>query len=758
MTLGKAVKDLFSIELRNDGKMTGFQSLESIYNIAVNHVKGASGQQKTILENINDVSKYRITSVELYCLLAIILIEVAKDKTQWVHLLNKKLPNEITYDPNFIESCCQFFVSRIKIIPITEKNWKYAITLLRISTLTDEITKVFSVSKNIIQSLNINVINHVITDFQLLNTVFTLMVVFEVEDSIVSDIIRSRIQKRSYLLGNATIINLVMTNYHSHLINFYRVEKCCMLYKKDHLISKKLLSIPTGSGRQFCYIQVIYSNLFIWAGSSLLIQIQLKDILFKKHSNSTVTLNFVEGDSLPLVIAFSGFGSKGFPLNYLVGIELRMEDMKDCNSFFNKMNNNFRISEASNYLLLNHSDTDVISEGGHAGAIINKIQESQKNVIQNEVHDDSSKRVKDQCQQNLQLQTPERSDLKKSADEWDLKDDCSNDRYVNGTMINEMESSPLEGVCKRTVQRQLSKCADILKKDLTKEFETDLIGSIEVMRENHLDPSSSLVITKYDNIQTTKKFVNGGQLTSQFLGTRKKKTENILKPTRKNGKKIQKKDNLQILNTIFGAPKFKINNTRHTNKKQKKVPGKLTTVIEQVKNTSLKRVDRGEINAVVSENDRNVRDMITPSEQIKNSDISTERIGSIMKGNPKGVADNLDEKESLPAVKKEPMNAFALSIQEQLAQSLNQIANQMVTRISLINEELNAKIMKDLSEKYRNIFQELQLSFQNDVDNMTSFLSEIEGLTSLSETELSNLIRERHVIETRLYLSPRRDS
>lgn len=56
---------------------------------------------------------------------------------------------------------------------------------------------------------------------------------------------------------------------------------------------------------------------------------------------------------------------------------------------------------------------------------------------------------------------------------------------------------------------------------------------------------------------------------------------------------------------------------------------------------------------------------------------------------------------------------------------------------------MNKKIVNELSEKYKTMFQELQSSFQNDVEKITGFVGEIKDMLHLREEELLKLIRDK---------------
>ena len=88
-------------------------------------------------------------------------------------------------------------------------------------------------------------------------------------------------------------------------------------------------------------------------------------------------------------------------------------------------------------------------------------------------------------------------------------------------------------------------------------------------------------------------------------------------------------------------------------------------------------------------------------------------------------------------------NSFTNKLQEQIYNSINHFSNELVRKISIINQELNTKILKELSEKYQKLFSELQDSFQNDTNEMLKFMGEIKDMINLPEDQLVHAIRTR---------------
>ncbi|QHS74980.1 Red1p [Saccharomyces paradoxus] len=88
-------------------------------------------------------------------------------------------------------------------------------------------------------------------------------------------------------------------------------------------------------------------------------------------------------------------------------------------------------------------------------------------------------------------------------------------------------------------------------------------------------------------------------------------------------------------------------------------------------------------------------------------------------------------------------NSFTNKLQEQIYSSINHFSNELVRKISIINQELNTKILKELSEKYQKLFSELQDNFQNDTNEMLKFMGEIKDMINLPEDQLVHAIRTR---------------
>lgn len=88
--------------------------------------------------------------------------------------------------------------------------------------------------------------------------------------------------------------------------------------------------------------------------------------------------------------------------------------------------------------------------------------------------------------------------------------------------------------------------------------------------------------------------------------------------------------------------------------------------------------------------------------------------------------------------------AYTSTLQKQIYESINAFSAQLVTKIEIINDEINKKVMADLANKYENLFRELKGNFQKDVDEVCSFIHDVKGLLNLPEQELVKRLKEKH--------------
>lgn len=86
---------------------------------------------------------------------------------------------------------------------------------------------------------------------------------------------------------------------------------------------------------------------------------------------------------------------------------------------------------------------------------------------------------------------------------------------------------------------------------------------------------------------------------------------------------------------------------------------------------------------------------------------------------------------------------FIGDLQQQITHSILSFTESLSKKMELINQELGERILTDLSSKYRTLFAELQQNFQNDTEEMLSFIDQIKHMLKLPEPELLRLLKLR---------------
>lgn len=365
------------------------------------------------------------------------------------------------------------------------------------------------------------------------------------------------------------------------------------------------------------------------------------------------------------------------------------------------------------------------------------------------------------------------------------------------------DQSPLVIAQKRRMIRETTRTLEILKKDFA--IHNNLPSSKG--DEAHLkkvERSPSLMITKFETAKINPDIETSGKLTECFVKPNTDKT--IKTPKVKVSKSIGTKD-IVLLDTIFGSssgkkPKRqqKLRNfkpvidvpsqdtpavkTRGHKRSGPKVSNKAFARISSPKSSKIeinneqpisgehevssstekgpnsKRKEdvlKDEINLPVKKQQKSAPDSVPCLLSHSASDKKLAADNKVSKGpEPKCLSNEefLIENESNTSLLDSTTvlnpsqlcfndNAFTDKLQQQIFSSITHFSNELVRKMSIINKELNNKIIKELSEKYQKLFQEIQTSFQSDTEEMFKFMGEIKDMLNLPEDQLILLIRNR---------------
>ncbi|KAH3903290.1 Red1p SCDLUD_000915 [Saccharomycodes ludwigii] len=85
-------------------------------------------------------------------------------------------------------------------------------------------------------------------------------------------------------------------------------------------------------------------------------------------------------------------------------------------------------------------------------------------------------------------------------------------------------------------------------------------------------------------------------------------------------------------------------------------------------------------------------------------------------------------------------------LQYQIYNSIKGFSIELTNKMNIINEELNKRITKEFSNKYINLFHQLQENFASDVKGMIDFINEIQGMLHLPEKQLLECINQKQFV------------
>ncbi|KAH3677216.1 hypothetical protein WICMUC_001797 [Wickerhamomyces mucosus] len=90
--------------------------------------------------------------------------------------------------------------------------------------------------------------------------------------------------------------------------------------------------------------------------------------------------------------------------------------------------------------------------------------------------------------------------------------------------------------------------------------------------------------------------------------------------------------------------------------------------------------------------------------------------------------------------------AYTNTLQRQIFESINKFSINLISKIQLINKEINKKIVNDLTNKYEILFKELNTNFSKDVGEMVELIDDVKGILHLDENEIVKYIQEKKFI------------
>lgn len=603
--------------------------------------------------------------------------------------------------------------------------------------------------------------------------------------------------------ADVQVTAFILKMFGAQLENVVQVENISYGSSNENAESgKRFRPLKKSMERGFCYIQAIHDGIYLYDGESLFLQLDRRHVRITKTLKGCIRINIGTSSCIrsPNKMWTNVFTKAKW-------FYFQLGSMEACEQVFQRITNYRKISEVSTFLALNHIDEGLPQDAEstklpHQEAAC-KPQGTKSHL---ETPENSDAKIQtDEWDINLSSEFQGTTILRDDAGHaWKQQltpkniDNKSVSLAAGSSEHN--EESPLVLAQKRRMIRETNRTLELLRKELAEKDDGDASTITETSKPKNVERSPSLMITKSEHIadKRTKEqekisAKNGYRRTGGAKGIKSigKKDINVLDTifsTPNSHKRVKRQRELKNYKPIVevpsqDGPKVQTRNqSRRLRQQQQKAFAKSALhVVQELKNfegdkrkhqfnipeerklkiqknqegdikpllnESLKKLSSAEhprpeqvpftkplLSAesaaapphhVGSENSNN--DANSPSENSNSGLDSTTIVAPPFNSTPNGF---------------ETSNAFTEKLQEQIFSSITVFSNELVRKMTIINKELNNKIVRELSEKYQNLFHELQMSFQNDTEEMFRFVGEIKEMLNLPEDILVQTIRSR---------------
>ncbi|AQZ17075.1 RED1 (YLR263W) [Zygosaccharomyces parabailii] len=592
--------------------------------------------------------------------------------------------------------------------------------------------------------------------------------------------------------ADVQVTAFVLKMFGAQLENVVQVENISYGTSNENADSgKRFRPLKKGVERGFCYIQAIHDGIYLYDGESVFLQLDRRHVRIVKTLKGCIRMNIGISNCIrsPNKMWTNMF-TKAKWFHFQLG------SIEACERVFQCITSYRKISEVSTFLALNHIDEGLpqdseSTELPHQEAAC-KPQVTKSHLETPEKSD--AKIQTDEWDINLSSEFQGTAILRENAGHaWRQQltpkniDKKSPSLAAGSPQHN--EESPLVLAQKRRMIRETNRTLELLRKELAEEDDCDASAIAETGKPKNVERSPSLMITKSENIadkrtreQEKISAKNGYVKTAGAKGTKSigKKDINVLDTifsAPNSHKRVKRQRELKNYKPLVevpsqDGPKVQTRNQRRKlrQQQQKALAKSALDVVQELENFEGDRRKHQpnvpeERKLKIQKNEgRDIKPLLNESlkklpsaEHLRREQVPfTKPLLSAESAPPHHVcANSPSENSGLDSTTIvahpfnstptgfETSNAFTEKLQEQIFSSITVFSNELVRKMTIINKELNNKIVRELSEKYQNLFHELQKSFQSDTEEMFRFVGEIKEMLNLPEDKLVQTIRSR---------------
>lgn len=587
----------------------------------------------------------------------------------------------------------------------------------------------------------------------------------------------------------SAIMKFIFESEYLSFQNMWRVNSIKFKNKKNGICSP--IDPITMRGTSFFLIQFIYDKLYILGANCSVLELNRTDIKIVKDLRDVIKLCIVPEAMVE--------HNTGIPAqNILLSAELDFGQGDSCDQFFYEFTNVPKISIPKKYIALNYSDTtnenEEIDEDGN-------VPRETPDISLPEVHGESSDlgehlvalRVETDGVFRTQMPaTPQNSDPKVVVEMNEYRPPPIEDSPL--ALREERRRTGETAVAQSTKERQHTTNGDIhtdigVSNSLVITKITENVGNKEKhLAETFNQPQVGTELTKLIKLPERRdiSLLNSIFDPKNTSSVRKKKKVKTTWRKKKTERIVRQQQELKNVHSVVIVPTQTMSQLKQGQEQPRKANPKVTQQPQRNvrPEPSLPGENHSNFNTGVRDPKCPVsmdgpalrtRQKSSPS-STKAQTVSESRpelfISETQKGDtptrvegPPGTKDTpkadtraeetasatcIDANTSIlnDAFKGEQFHRqgssmFIGDLQQQITHSILSFTESLSKKMELINEELGERILTDLSSKYRTLFAELQQNFQNDTEEMLSFIDQIKHMLKLPEPELVRLLKLR---------------
>ncbi|CCF55951.1 hypothetical protein KAFR_0A05160 [Kazachstania africana CBS 2517] len=544
--------------------------------------------------------------------------------------------------------------------------------------------------------------------------------------------------KNNHNLTN-NLVNIILSNFSKSLTNVYKLKEINYgtTDQIENYNSIELLH-TLSSTSPFCLIQSIHNKIYIWGCNNICLVVSKNSFEVVKDLKNNLTLfNKEKGLGMDIITIGkkSNFNADPKRIKWL---QFRFSDIQTADNFFYYMTNLPKISKSKTYLRLNYTaDYD---------------------------DDENAAVPSDQTNDATQLQTPEQSG------EWDFA--SSKPCATNNPTVKQSLPAAAAATTTTTITATTTNTAAATGKDknIRREFD-DRQPSLMITKCVHKPKTKNITATSksigekdiclLNTIfgQTNKKPLKKPKLTGDQTSKKNSVTQRTLKifkpvveiPTQEPKDADPGENELEKVQPIVENKDTPSSRTRGFHKRENLEKNVTSTPKKKCITKKKLAADKPTFEQEPAAYYEKAH-MLKPDQSLDN--IIKTSVVKAQNNQPLKLQNNINDSTTIlnasssSFLNKSVESILTESLQKQIFNSIATFSNDLIDKIDLINNELNNKILKELSSKYELLINKLQQDFKNDTEEIISFVSEIKTMLNLPQDQIIKLINEKHFAES----------